>query len=156
MLENGRMRMSLLRNNGDATFTDVTHQAGLAEPAYPSQSAAWADYDNDGHLDLYSCNESMLGSPQEAGYIFPSQLFHNRGDGTFVDVAAHAGVVNSRYCKGSVWGDYDNDGDPDLYVSNFDAENRLYRNNGDGTFTNVARALGVAESVFSFASWWGL
>ena len=153
MLQNGRMRMSLLRNNGDGTFTDVTHDAGLATPAYPSQTAAWADYDNDGHLDLYSCNESMPGPDNEAGYVFPSQLFHNRGDGTFDDVAVQAGVTNSRYCKGSVWGDYDNDGDPDLYVSNYNAENRLYRNDGDGTFTDVAGTLGVAEPVFSFAGW---
>ena len=143
----GKMRMSLLRNNGDGTFSDVTRQANLAAPAYPSQSAAWADYDNDGDLDLFSCNES------EPPLQFPSQLFRNEGDGTFTDVASQAGVQNMRFCKGSVWGDYDNDGDPDLYVSNLLFENRLYRNNGDGSFTDVAPALGVTEPSSSFATW---
>ena len=143
----GKMRMSLLRNNGDGTFSDVTRQANLADPAYPSQTAVWADYDNDGDLDLFSCNES--------GPMFqsPSQLFRNEGDGTFTDVASQAGVRNMRFCKGSGWGDYDNDGDPDLYVSNLLSENRLYRNNGDGSFTDVAPALGVTEPSSSFATW---
>ena len=135
MLEDGRMRVSLLRNNGKG-FDDVTRQAGLARPDYPSQSAAWADYDNDGDLDLFSCNESM--AEISGGMKFPSQLFRNNGDGTFSDVAVGAGVTNLRYCKGSVWGDYDGDGAPDLYVSNFGHRNRLYRNDGDGGFTDVA------------------
>ena len=143
----GKMRMSLLRNNGDGTFSDVTRQANLAVPAYPSQTAAWADYDNDGDLDLFSCNES------EPPFQFPSQLFRNEGDGTFTDVTSQAGVQNMRFCKGSVWGDYDNDGDPDLYVSNLLFENRLYRNDGDGSFTDVAPALGVTEPSSSFATW---
>ena len=120
LLSRGQMRMSLLRNNGDGTFSDVTREAGLALPAYPSQSATWADYDNDGDLDLFSCSESMPEAPEEgAAVIFPSRLFQNNGDGTFTDVASEAGVTNLRYCKGSAWGDYDNDGDPDLYVSNY-------------------------------------
>ena len=147
---NGQMRLSLLRNNGNGTFSDITREANLADPAYPSQSATWADYDNDGELDLYSCNESQrAGSTIE----FPSQLFRNNGDGTFSDLAPAAGVKNLRYCKASGWGDYDSDGDPDLYVSNYQEENRLYRNNGDGTFTDVATELGVAGPVPSFATW---
>jgi len=151
----GQMRVSLLRNNGDGTFSDVTHEAGLARPAYPSQSASWADYDSDGDLDLISCNESTTGSffDREGGTKYPSQLFRNNGDGTFTDVASEAGVTNLRYCKGSAWGDFDNDGDPDLYLSNFTGENRLYRNNGDGTFTDVAPELGVTEPIGSFATW---
>ena len=152
LLSRGQMRMSLLRNNGDGTFSDVTWDAGLALPAYPSQSAAWADYDNDGDLDLFSCSESMPESPEVgAAIIFPSRLFRN--DGAFTDVADAAGVANLRYCKGSVWGDYDNDGDPDLYVSNYADENRLYRNNGDGTFSDVASELGLAEPLESFPTW---
>ena len=147
---NGRVRLSLLRNNGDGTFSDVTREANLASPAYPSQSTAWADYDNDGDLDVYSCNESQGGA---SGVEFPSQLFRNNGDGTFTDVAQQSGVRNLRYCKASGWGDYDNDGDPDLYISNYQEENRLYRNNGDGTFTDVAPELGVSEPVASFATW---
>ncbi|MCH8206665.1 MAG: VCBS repeat-containing protein [Chloroflexi bacterium] len=150
----GGMRVSLLRNNGDGTFADVTREAKLAHPAYPSQTAGWADYDNDGDLDLFSCSESQPESDIiEDVFKFPSQLFENNGDGTFTDVARAAGVKNERYCKGSVWGDYDNDGYPDLYVSNFEADNRLYHNNGDGTFTDVASELGVTEPVPSFATW---
>ncbi len=157
----GQMRMSLLRNNGnnggagdDGNFSDVTEEAGLAKPAYPSQSAAWADYDNDGDLDLFSCNETM----QEAGVestalMFPSQLFRNDGNGGFEEVAEEAGVQNWRFCKGSAWGDYDNDGDADLYVSNFGEENGLFRNNGDGTFSDVAPEMGVTEPFDSFATW---
>ena len=154
LLSRGQMRMSLLRNEGDGTFSDVTQEAGLALPAYPSQSAAWADYDNDGDLDLFSCSESMPEAPEEgAAIIFPSRLFRNNGDGTFTDVADAAGVTNLRYCKGSAWGDYDSDGDPDLYVSNYAGENRLYRNNGDGKFTDVAPELGLTEPLESFPTW---
>ena len=154
----GQMRMSLLRNNGMSgggnTFTDVTEEAGLAKPAYPSQSAAWADYDNDGDLDLFSCNESMREAGVESTTLmFPSQLFRNDGEGRFEDVAQDAGVQNWRYCKGSAWGDYDNDGYPDLYISNFGGENRLYRNGGDGTFEDVAPALRLTEPNDSFATW---
>ena len=150
----GQMRMSLLRNNGDGTFSDVTEQAGLAKPAYPSQSAAWADYDNDGDLDMFSCNETMREAGAESiALMFPSQLFRNDGSGRFEDVAQAAGVENWRYCKGSAWGDYDNDGDADLYISNFGGENRLYRNNGDGTFSDVAPEFGVVEPMDSFATW---
>ncbi len=150
----GRMRMSLLRNNGDGTFSDVTKDAGLAKFAYPSQSAAWADYDNDGDLDLFSCNETMAeGGVESSALLFPSQLFRNDGDGHFEDMAQEAGVLNMRFCKGSAWGDYDNDGDSDLYLSNFGESNRLYRNNGDGTFTDIAPDMGVAEPVDSFATW---
>jgi len=140
-------RRSLLRNNGDGTFSDVTRTAGLAEPVYPSQASAWADYDGDGDLDVYIANEA--GTTR----IHPSQLFRNNGDGTFTDVAPAAGVVNGVMAKGAAWGDYDNDGDPDLYVSNI-GPNRFYRNNGDGTFTDVAPELGVTEpSDRSFSTW---
>ena len=152
--DTGQMRKSLLRNNGDGTFTDVTHESGLARNTYPSQSAAWADYDNDGDLDVYFCNESELVIEFGRERLkFPSELFRNNGDGTFVDVAPGARVTNSRFCKGAVWGDYDNDGDPDLYVSNNGSENRLYRNDGAGTFTDVALELGVTEPIWSFPTW---
>ena len=157
----GQMRMSLLRNNGgndgargENTFSDVTEAVGLAKPAYPSQSGAWADYDNDGDLDLYSCSESMREAGVEStAMLFPSRLFRNDGSGRFEDVAQDAGVQNWRYCKGSAWGDYDNDGDSDLYISNFGGENRLYRNNGDATFSDAAIELDVVEPIDSFATW---
>jgi hypothetical protein len=151
MGEPGRIRNSLLRNELTAEgggFRDVTREAGLAEPAYPTQTAAFADYDGDGDLDLYVGNEDP--DPADS---YPSQLFRNNGDGTFSDVAAAAGVANFRFAKSVTWGDYDDDGDPDLYVSNI-GPNRLYRNDGDGKFSDVAPALGVTQPEGrSFVSW---
>ena len=138
---------SLLRNKGDGTFTDVTFQAGLGEVHYNTQTASWADYDNDGDLDLYVGNEALPGLPA------PCQLFRNNGDGTFTDVARQAGVTNDWYAKAVVWGDYNGDRLPDLYVSNMVGPNRLYRNKGDGTFVNVAPELDVTHPKESFAAW---
>jgi len=138
---------SLLRNNGDGTFTDVSYDSGIAGADYPTQTAEWADYDLDGDLDLY------IGNEAKAGNIYPCQLFRNDGDGTFTDVAEAAGVKNMRYAKGVSWGDYDGDRDPDLYVSNLAGDNRLYRNNGDGTFEDVAASAKVLEPLDSFPTW---
>ena len=133
---------SLLRNLGGGRFRDVTFESGLGNEHYPTQTASWADYDNDGHLDLFVGNEYA-----------PSQLFRNRGDGTFEDVAEQAGVTNDDFAKAAVWGDYDTDGDPDLFVSNFGGPNRLFRNNGDGSFTDLAPRLGLALPMRSFPAW---
>ena len=138
---------SLVRNNGDGTFTDVTLDAGLGGVHYPTQTASWADYDNDGDLDLYVGNETS------SQLTAPCQLFRNNDDGTFTDVAIEAGVANLRLAKAVIWGDYDDDRYPDLYVSNLTGANRLYHNNGDGTFTDVATSLGVAEPRQSFPAW---
>ena len=152
LFDYGQMRNSLLRNNGDGTFTDVTRAAGVAEPPSPTQAVVWGDFDNDGDLDFFIGNESRIEWPEREG-DYPSQLFLNNGNGTFTDVAAHAGVTNDRLAKGVTAGDYDNDGDLDLYVSNIGV-NRLYRNNGDGTFTDVAQQLGVTEPEGrSFVPW---
>jgi hypothetical protein len=135
------MRPSLLRNNGDGTFTDVTKQAGLL-PAN-SLSACWADYDNDGFLDLFVCNEQG-----------PNRLYRNKGDGTFEEVAARAGVAGRALnCKGATWLDFDNDGWPDLLVSYFEATPQLFRNNRDGTFTDVTEAMGVTGPRRGFSCW---
>ena len=131
----GQYPKSLLQNQGPehpGVFIDVTFTAGLGEFFYPSQTADWADYDLDGDLDLYVGNETTANGP------FPSQLFQNRGDGTFHDVAAAAGVKNMRMANGVSWGDIDGDRDPDLYISNYLDANRLYLNRGDGTFVDVA------------------
>ncbi len=159
MGSSGRLRNSLLHNRlqgPEGRFVDVTAAAGLAYPAYPTQAAAWGDYDGDGHVDLFIGNEAGSSAYMTPGKVedpYPSQLFHNNGDGTFTDVARAAGVLNQRFAKGAAWGDFDNDGDPDLYVSNF-AENRLYQNQGDGTFVDVAPQMGVTEpSAGSFATW---
>jgi hypothetical protein len=143
----GRHPDSLLRNNGDDTFTDVTYSAGLADVDHPSQTAAWADFDLDGQLDLYVGREDSTSAPA------PCQLFRNNGDGTFTDVAVSGGVTNNRFAKGVIWGDYNDDRYPDIYVSNLESENRLFRNNGDGTFTDVAREAGVADVLVSFPTW---
>ena len=144
---NGRHPNSLLRNDGKGTFTDVTFDAGLGEAHYPSPTAAWGDYDNDGDLDLYVGNESSRA------LVAPSQLFRNNGDGTFTDVAEAAAVMNFRYAKAAVWGDYDGDGLQDLYVSNYRGNNRLYRNTGRGFFIDEAQRLGVAGPTGSFPAW---
>jgi hypothetical protein len=142
----GRYPKSLLRNEGDGKFVDVTFAAGLGEVHYPTQAAAWGDYDLDGDLDLYVGSEmSALGGPTPP-QPFPSELFRNNGDGTFTDVAAQAGVTNMAFAKAALWGDYDDDGDPDLYVSNLHGPNRLYRNRGDGTFEDVAAAVGLDKA----------
>ena len=138
----GRHPKSLLRNDGNGRFRDVTFEAGLAAADFPSQAGAWADFDNDGDLDLYIANEK-----------FPSQLFRNEGNGRFTEIARLAGVTNDRFAKGAAWGDYDNDRYPDLYVSNVEGENRLYHNNRDGTFTDVAPELGVTRPIHSFPVW---
>jgi hypothetical protein len=143
----GRYPKSLLRNDGHGVFTDVTFDAGLARVHFPTQTAAWGDYDNDGDLDLYVGNESS------SAIAAPSQLFRNNGDGTFTDVALESGVQNNRYAKAVVWGDYNGDRWPDLYVSNYKSANRLYRNNGNGSFTDVAEDLGVTQPITSFPAW---
>lgn len=151
MVRYGKDRNSLLHNNGDGTFTDVTEEAGLGAPDWPCLATSWGDYDNDGDLDLYIGNERL-----EKRVVAPSQLFRNNGDGTFTDVAKEAGVTNMGHARGVHWGDYDNDGWLDLAISNFMWENRLYHNNGDGTFTDVAAAEGFAFAGFrerTFGCW---
>ncbi|TWU13721.1 FG-GAP repeat protein [Symmachiella macrocystis] len=140
--ESGRHPNSLLQNDGHGRFRDVTFEVGLGDHFYPTQSAAWADYDNDGDLDLYIANE--IGS---------SELFNNDGQGHFTNGTIMAGVPGGRYPKAVVWGDYNNDRYPDLYLSNLKGPNQLYHNNGDGTFTDVAAQAGVVEPNRSFPTW---
>jgi hypothetical protein len=164
LLAQGRQPRSLLRNTGGGRFTDVTVEAGLDAARFPTQNAAFADYDLDGDLDLFIGSEAWVREGlayesvgfeiEEGGDLpYPSQLYRNEDDGTFTDVAAEAGVENLRYAKGSAWGDYDLDGFPDLYVSNQWGANRLYRNLGNGRFEDVAEELGVTEPTYSFPTW---
>ena len=152
----------LYRNNGDGTFTDVTEEAGVGDRGY-GMGCVFGDYDNDGDLDLYVTNYGQ------------NVLYRNNGDGTFTDLTEEAGVGDTRWGTGAVFGDYDNDGDLDLYVPNYiehdldklaeaqktstqygqsvprklnphsfePQDNVLYRNNGDGTFTDVTAELSV-------------
>jgi hypothetical protein len=150
------LRLSLLANRGDGRFEDVTLASGLAEPI-ATGSAAWGDYDDDGRLDLFVCGE-FTPSGGGAGAAPPDprnrcRLYHNRGDGTFVDVAGVAGVLNERCAQGAAWGDYDDDGRLDLYVSNREGPGRLYHNEGDGTFRDRAPALGVTGPSDGSACW---
>jgi hypothetical protein len=153
----GRHPNSLLRNEGrnaagHLCFTDVTFAVGLAERSFPTQTGDWADYDLDGDLDLFVGNEQMPPTPAYC------QLFRNDGRGAdgfvhFTPVGLKAGITNGRYTKGISWGDYNHDRYPDLYLSNHRGPNRLYRNNGDGTFTDVAVQLGVTGPRLSFPAW---
>jgi hypothetical protein len=130
----------LFHNNGDGTFTDVTREAGLGEDCCTTV-AGWADYDNDGFLDLYVGR--YLDPRRDIPTTFyarngePNQLYHNNGDGTFTNVTERAGVGDRGLCLGVVWGDYNDDGFPDLYVVNDFGRKTLYRNNGNGTFSDV-------------------
>jgi tetratricopeptide (TPR) repeat protein len=136
------MPLSLLRNNCDGTFTDVTEESGLGDHLFATQTAAWADFDNDGWLDVLIADEQG-----------PSQLYRNKGDGTFENVSLKAGVDSTQFTKGVVAEDYDNDGYPDFFATNLRGDNILYHNNHDGTFTDVAAKAGVQQSWFSFGTW---
>ena len=130
----------LFHNNGDGTFTDVTARSGIGADCCTTV-ASWADYDRDGFLDLYVGR--YLDPRKDIPTTFyarngePNQLYRNNGNGTFTNVTEQAGVGEVGLCLGSVFGDYDDDGDPDLYVVNDFGRSTLYRNNGDGTFTDV-------------------
>ena len=141
----------LFRNNGDGTFTDVTEEAGLKNVWGPAFTASWVDYDGDGYLDLFVANN--LGGLFERKT--PNRLFHNNGDGTFTDVTEQAGINTIWPTIGGAWGDYDNDGRMDLFLSNGLGRSQLFHNNGDGTFTDVSEKAGVTAMGFgSPAFWW--
>ena len=152
---------------GLPSFVDVTARSGIKFKNNASHTSekylietmgggvAMFDYNGDGLLDLFFVNGAALGDPMPAGKVpdksdpkFWNRLYRNNGDGTFTDVTEQAGVKGHSYGMGVVVGDYDNDGHPDLYVTNF-GENILYHNNGDGTFTDVTRSAGVAGGGWS-------
>jgi hypothetical protein len=146
----GRHPNSLLRNDGNGWFEDVTEEAGLLS-LHPTQTAQWGDFDNDGHLDLFIGNES---TPEQRS---PCELYRNNGDGTFTNVAAEAGVAHVGFVKGVACGDFDNDGRLDLYLSRITQANVLYRNTGveDGVpkFVDVSATARVTEPRNSFPTW---
>lgn len=147
--KHGNHPNSLLKNNGDGTFSDVTRASGIYS-LHPSQSASWADFNNDGWIDLFVGNEFSKSANS------PSQLYQNNGDGTFSEVAASKGLRLETYIKGCVWGDYNNDGYMDLYVSSITGDNYLMQNSGpdgDFQFTNVAQQAGVTGPSQSFPCW---
>jgi hypothetical protein len=153
----------LFRNTGKGTFVDVTAKSGLGGRQGFSTSALWFDYDRDGHLDLFVCNyvrwtlETDIHCSFDGrakAYCTPEAyrgatcwLFRNRGDGTFEEVTAKSKVFDSTSkALGVAMLDYDNDGWPDLFVANDTQPNKLYRNNHDGTFSEVAVRAGLAFS----------
>jgi len=153
----------LFHNNGDGTFTDVTRSAGLWGPQEFSTSAAWVDYDRDGFLDLVVANYVPWSAQTDIfctldgttkSYCTPEsysgaslRLWHNRGNGTFEDVTRKAGLYDpTSKALGVAILDYDQDGWPDILVANDTQPNKLYRNNGDGTFTEKGVLAGVAFS----------
>lgn len=155
------LKNALYRNNHDGTFTDVADKAGVANSKYFGMGAAAGDYDGDGWMDLYV---TAYGR---------NTLYHNNGDGTFTDVTDKAGVAAPGWSTCAVWFDYNNDGKLDLFVSSFVLYNKemscgdnrlgrryyciprvfkprpsfLFRNNGDGTFTDVSRESGIASAL---------
>ena len=151
---------ALYENNGDGTFTDVTVAAGIIDASPSVQAGAWGDYDNDGYPDLYVTLGAMGDSGDADGEgdggslvpdaQLPNILYHNNGDGTFTDVTTQSGTSNVHGALGVTWEDYDNDGYLDLYIVNTQSQsvlNRLFRNNGDGTFTDMAIEAGVGAKL---------
>ena len=135
----------LFKNNGDGTFTNVAEAAGVADDQL-GHDAAWVDYDRDGFVDLFTTNYQGL----------PNILYRNNGDGTFSDVTDEAGLIDYTWTSAALWGDYNKDGYPDLYLANAHSEaNILYRNNGDGTFTDVTGSAGVGNTGWSRSAAWG-
>ncbi|HYC72445.1 MAG TPA: FG-GAP-like repeat-containing protein [Opitutaceae bacterium] len=125
----------LFMNNGDGTFREEAAGRGLAM-VDASGMGAFADFDRDGWLDVLVQTNLLDAAAHPQGR--PSRLFRNKGDGTFADVTAPAGIEGDAQGHAALWWDHDEDGWPDLYLANdFAAPDRLYRNNGDGTFTDV-------------------
>jgi hypothetical protein len=173
---------ALYRNKGNCTFEDITDKAGVRGGGF-STGAAWADYDRDGYVDLFVSryvHVDMNNLPVPGSTKFcqfkgvPVQcgpwgmegetdlLYHNRGDGTFEEVSKRAGVSDpdKYYGLGATWGDYDNDGWPDLFVADDATPNHLYHNNRDGTFTDDAMVGGIAmnsegQALGSMGVTWG-
>src|ERR1700733_6746847 len=152
---------------GPIVFQDVAEKAGLTRWRHVmgtddvrfiletvGSGVALLDYDNDGWLDIYLVNGSTYDAMSGKASPPHAALFHNNHDGTFTDVAEKAGVTNDRWGFGVAVGDYDNDGWPDLYVTNF-GKNRLYHNNHDGTFTDVAEKAGITLGNWSSGVTWG-
>jgi len=152
---------------GPVIFQDVARQAGLAAWHHSAGTpekrlileakgpgVCLLDYDNDGWLDIYLVNGSTYDALAGKAAAPRAALFHNNHNGTFTDVTEKAGVANERWGYGCVVGDYDNDGWPDLYVTNY-GKNRLYRNNHDGSFTDVGEKAGVTIGTWSTGATFG-
>ena len=147
--EDGNHPNSLLKNNGDGTFTDVTISANIYSE-HPTQTASWGDFNNDGWLDLFIGNESA------EGFNHISELYQNNGDGTFSDVAQAHNINAIGFIKAVIWGDINNDGFLDLYISRLGEPNLLFQNSGPENnyhFKEISKKSGVTEPLNSFPAW---
>ncbi|KAA9349196.1 CRTAC1 family protein [Larkinella humicola] len=152
----GNQPNSLLKNNGDGTFTDVTTTSGLLS-FHPTQTATWNDFNNDGWLDVFIGNETA-GSMTSAVAVHPCELYLNNQDGTFTNVAEKAGCAITGFIKGVTSGDYDNDGRPDLFLSTLDGNRYLLKNQsmkgGVPHFEDVSDQAGLRKDTGnSFPTW---
>jgi len=148
----GETPNSLLRNNGDGTFTDVTRESGLLS-FHPTQTATWADFNNDGWLDVFIGNETTT-----AGGIHPCELYINNKNGTFTEQASKAGCAITEFVKGVTSGDYDNDGFTDIFISTLNGKRILLKNNSAKNspvrFTDVTQQAGLNNSLTrTFPTW---
>jgi hypothetical protein len=142
----------LYRNDGKGIFTDVSRESGLGE-RLDSRGCAWADFDNDGYIDVFVANGDLYGNslgPNQA-----SCLYRNNRNGTFAKILEVALVTDRGISMGGAWGDYDNDGFLDLFVVDASGNNRLYHNEGDGAFARVTSGSLVNDGGQSQACAWG-
>ena len=136
----------LYRNNGNGTFTKITEGAIVTDVSH-SNGGSWGDYDNDGDLDLF-VPSGVIGS----GFNY---LYRNNGDGTFTSVTGDPIVEVFHWAGGSSWGDFDNDGDLDMFVGGYDGNNLLYANDGTGSFALIDTGVVVTEGNYSMGAIWG-
>ena len=152
----GKQPNSLLKNNGDGTFTDVTIASGLLS-FHPTQTATWNDFNNDGWLDVFIGNESWEGNAISGSH--PAELFLNNQDGTFTNVATQSGVEVTGFVKGVTSGDYNNDGWKDIFATSLSGERFLLKNKGASekipVFEDVTKQAGVSAEGLSrtFPTW---
>ncbi len=150
--EYGKQPNSLLKNNGDGTFTDVTVESGILS-FHPTQTATWADFNNDGWVDLFIGNETS--SPD---FPHPSELFINNHDGTFKNVSKEAGVELTGFMKGVIAGDYNNDGWPDIFISMLNGGKILLKNKATKSniphFENATTQASLdKDTTYTFPTW---
>jgi hypothetical protein len=163
LAQHGKHPNSLLRNNGDGTFTDITISSGLYE-TFPTQVAAFADINHDGYLDIFIGNESysewqgFFVDSEEEPEPYPSAFFINNGDETFTRFETLNGFELDEFVKGASWGDINDNGWPDLYVSVMGGTNKLFAHRGLGAdglpqFDEISRLARVEQPLFSFPAW---
>jgi hypothetical protein len=147
----GIARPSLLRNDGTGRFVDVAVEAGITNVIGPSQGAAWSDFNGDGWLDLFIGRESI--TTEAGGPTGPASMYLSQGDGTFIDLGENREISTAGFVKGAMFGDLDEDGDPDLYVSTMQGENHLFINEGGGRFSPFTEHDVHTTPINGFATW---